>query len=124
MAETDSNSAIQKILVIESKRFKLRLKQIKSAAYHRLHEFHTKISHLRASMEEWTHSKHESEINAIHECLLHVRIVVESEAKLQHELVLENEKFAVNFEVLAYDTETEAHPDTVEEIKGSGYLYG
>lgn len=73
-------------------------------------------------LDEWISLRFQSEMQAIREMLSVIKEAIEAEVKLPNSLVLEGEKFKIDFATLTYEPELEARPESpVEKLSKSLY---
>jgi RNase P/RNase MRP subunit p29 len=71
-------------------------------------------------LDEWVGTRFQSEMDAIRDTLNVIKEAIEAEVKLPNEMILEGEKFKVDFNVLTYEPEPDVRPDSpVEKISNN-----
>ncbi|KAI8843668.1 hypothetical protein BC829DRAFT_400872 [Chytridium lagenaria] len=86
---------------------KSRLDRIRTHAVDHLKELRNKGIEAYVLLDEWIGTRFQSEMDAIREMLYVIKEAVEMEVRLPNELVLEGEKFRVDFGVLTFEPEPE-----------------
>ena len=66
-------------------------------------------------LDEWVGARFQSEMDAIRDTLNVIKEAIEAEVKLPNEMILEGEKFKVDFNVLTYEPEPDIRPDSPVE---------
>lgn len=80
-------------------------------------ELRAKGAEVYLQLEEWIGLRFQAEMDAISQMLLVIKEAIESENRLPNTLVLDGDKFKVDFGLLTYEPEPEPRPESpVEKI--------
>ncbi|KAI9197523.1 uncharacterized protein BJ171DRAFT_427982 [Polychytrium aggregatum] len=113
--EPELSSDIQKIFDIEDAIFHKKMDRIKQHASDHLKELRNKGIEVYSLLDEWIGMRFQAEMDAIKEMLVVIKDAIESESRLPNELVLEGEKFKVDYNVMTYEPEPEPRPESPVE---------
>ncbi|KAJ3111830.1 Sperm flagellar protein 2 [Phlyctochytrium bullatum] len=100
---------------IEDQLLKNRLDRLKVRAYEHLKELRNKGIETYLLLDEWIGARFQAEMDAIKELLNVIKEAVELEVRLPNELVLEGEKFRVDFAILTHEPDPEPRPESPVE---------
>lgn len=110
--EVEVPSESTKILEIEDSVFQQRLERLKKHALNTLKELKSKGIDVYNLLDEWIGIRFQNECEAIVEMMNLIKEAIEVEVKLPNELVLEGEKFKIDFTILTYEPELEMRPES------------
>jgi hypothetical protein len=73
-------------------------------------------------LDEWIGIRFQNEVDAIREMMNLIKEAIEEEVKLPNELILEGEKFKIDFTVLTYEPEQEMRPESPVEKQSAEHF--
>ncbi|KAJ3121556.1 Sperm flagellar protein 2 [Nowakowskiella sp. JEL0407] len=104
-----------KTMETEEQIFKSRIERIKQHAYDHLRLLRNKGIEAYLLLEEWIGIRFTNEMESIREMQMVIKEAIECEMRLPNELVLDGERFAVDFEVLTFEPDPEPRPESPVE---------
>ena len=93
------------------------MERIRTHAVDQLKELRVKAVEAYQTLDDCINQRYSAEMEAIKDMLAVVKEAIEVEVRLPNELVLEGEKFKVNFSVITYELEPEPRPESPVERK-------
>ncbi|KAI9355938.1 hypothetical protein DFJ73DRAFT_824011 [Zopfochytrium polystomum] len=113
--EADIPPECFKMLEVEESILSQRLDRLKSHALETLKDLKAKGIEVYNLLDEWIGLRFQNEMDAIREMLNLIKEAVEMEVKLPNELILEGEKFKVDFTILTLEPDQEPRPESPVE---------
>eukprot|EP00842_Homolaphlyctis_polyrhiza_P001414 jgi/Hompol1/2273/HPOL_002152-RA len=96
---------------------KYHLERIRQHAVDHLKELRTKGFEAFIQLDDWIGTRFQAEMDAARDMMNLIKEAIESEAKLPNQLILEGEKFQIDFGTLTLEPEPEPRPESpVEKI--------
>ncbi|KAI9311754.1 hypothetical protein BDR26DRAFT_1017305 [Obelidium mucronatum] len=114
-AEAEMPPEYQLLVDMEDKILMTRLEKIKLLATMNLTEIRNIGIELYSYLDEIIGARFQAEMESIRDILYLIKEAVEAEVRLPNELILNGEKFRVNFNCLTYEPEPEPRPESPTE---------
>ncbi|TPX63415.1 adenylate kinase [Spizellomyces sp. 'palustris'] len=109
-AEVELPVDYHKIVEREDHALRRKIDRLKQHAMDSLRELRNKAIDVYTSLDDWIGARFAAEMDAIREMLNVIKEAVEAESKLPNLLILQGERFKVDFQVLTYEPEPEPRP--------------
>lgn len=111
-----------KAIELENQLLRKRLERVRRQGIEHLKELANKGLEVFNILDDCIGLRFQAEMDAIKDLVNVIREAIESEVKLPNELVLEGEKFQVDYRVLTYEPEPEPRPESpVEKQTADGF---
>ncbi|KAI8928765.1 hypothetical protein BC831DRAFT_447306 [Entophlyctis helioformis] len=105
----------QNVVEVEEQVFRNRLERLRQHAIEHLKELRNKGFDMYIQLDDWIGARFQAEMDAAKDMMNIIKEAIESEAKLPNQLVLEGEKFIVDFGMLTLEPEPEPRPESPVE---------
>ncbi|KAI9096087.1 hypothetical protein DFS34DRAFT_623887 [Phlyctochytrium arcticum] len=104
-----------KILEREEQILRRRIDRLKQHAMDNLRELRNKAIDVYTLLDDWISARFAAEMDTIRDMLHVIKEAVEAETRIPNSLILEGERFRIDFHVLTYEPEPEPRPPSPVE---------
>ncbi|RKO93481.1 hypothetical protein BDK51DRAFT_25580, partial [Blyttiomyces helicus] len=113
--EVELPQEYHKLIECEEHLLRRKLERLKLHAMENLRELRNKGVETYSLLDEWILLRFQSEMDAIRAMLVVIKESIEAETRLPNQLVLEGERFKVDYEILTFEPDPEPRPESPVE---------